>query len=243
MIFIGGLSGTKDFQTEEWNGKGCVRHIGLQQVMSSFTETMSFDWPGTGRSLSVKTFPTTMEEEAMLVQTLAAQKSVLPPYILVAQHIGCYTAITYAMQNPKQVKALVLIHPPPVSAYSPKVLTKSYVEKYPSAAGRIRAFLASKDKWPRVFKSSKVMVHVDMVPKEAPKTMHEENEKALVELEKLFPNRIYHYGASVRIHRNDPYPILATIIRFMKAKERHKTVRKMQRMAKIIVKSPPRKRV
>jgi predicted alpha/beta hydrolase family esterase len=59
-----------------------------------------------------------MAEEAELVQRLAREKNVNPPYILVAQHIGCYTAIAYAMKFAKEVTAIVLIQPPPLSAYA-----------------------------------------------------------------------------------------------------------------------------
>jgi pimeloyl-ACP methyl ester carboxylesterase len=243
VLFIGGLSGPKDEQTEEWNGKGCVQRIGLQRVMSTFTETFSFDWPGTGRSSKYQVFPKTMAEEAELVQRLAKEKQVHPPYILVAQHIGCYTAITYAMKFAKEVTAIVLIQPPPISAYSMPI-PKNYEKMYPAANSRIRAMMNSKHTWPSVFRSTKLVVHLDMVPREAPLAIQEQGKKAMMELEGLFPNIVYHYGATQRIHRIDPYPIIASLVRFfqkMQKAPKSKSARKSRKKQPSFVISPPRK--
>ena len=243
VLFIGGLSGPKDEQTEEWNGKGCVQRIGLQRVMSTFTETFSFDWPGTGRSSKYQVFPKNMAEEAELVQRLAKEKQVNPPYILVAQHIGCYTAIAYAMKFSKEVTAIVLIQPPPISAYSMPI-PKNYEKMYPAANARINAMMNSKNTWPSIFRSTKLMVHLDMVPREAPVAIQEQGKKAMMELEGLFPNIVYHYGATQRIHRIDPYPIIASIVRFfhkMQKAPKSKSGRKSRKKQPSFVISPPRK--
>lgn len=243
VLFIGGLSGPKDEQTEEWNGKGCVQRIGLQRVMSTFTETLSFDWPGTGRSSKYQIYPKTMAEEAELVQRLAKEKNVNPPYILVAQHIGCYTAITYAMKFAKEVTAIVLIQPPPISAYSMSI-PKNYEKLYPAANARINAMMNSKHTWPSVFRSNKLVVHLDMVPCDAPIAIQEQGKKAIIELENVFPHIIYHYGATQRIHRIDPYPIIASIVRFFQNVQKtpkSKSARKSRKKQPSFVISPPRK--
>jgi pimeloyl-ACP methyl ester carboxylesterase len=242
ILFIGGLSGPKDEHTEEWNGKGCVQRIGLQRIMSTFTETFSFDWPGTGRSQKYQVYPKTMAEEAELVQRLAKEKNVNPPYILVAQHIGCYTAIAYAMKFAKEVTAIVLIQPPPLSAYALPI-PKNYEKMYPAANARIHAMMHSRHTWPSIFRSTKLVVHLDMVPRDAPMTIQEQGKKALTELEHLFPHIVYHYGATQRIHRIDPYPIIASIVRFFQKmqKPKSKQPRKSRKKQPSFVVSPPRK--
>jgi pimeloyl-ACP methyl ester carboxylesterase len=230
VVFVGGLSASEEHQTEEWNGSGCVRRVGLQSMMSNYTETLSFDWPGTGRSPTPQKFPQNMDEEANLVYHLLSHHKIAPPYIFVAQSIGCYTTLMYAIKYPRHIHAITLIHPPPLSLYTKLSITKAYEKKHPSSAERIRSMHASISKWPSSFKSSRLVVHLDMVPFDAPKAVHERNDKALYELERYFPNRIYHMGATPRIHKLDPYPILASIVRFLQPKRKPQSIRKRKRI-------------
>ncbi len=153
VLFIGGLGASADSHIGQWNFdetadpdlRATFPSWGIQPMVARYTTTLSFDWPGVGRSCSnTSSFPT-MRDEAVFVRTLATGHGISPPYVVVGHSMGAKTALMMLQRYPNDVLAAVIIDPAPWSTLTDRdaMPTGDHEAHHPSAAARIRAAIAS----------------------------------------------------------------------------------------------------
>jgi pimeloyl-ACP methyl ester carboxylesterase len=233
VIFIGGLGRADDDHIAEWNfdenagaaARARFRYAaptwGVQPMVARYTATLSFDWPGVGGTPAgdPEKLPRTMEEEAAFVRGLAEAHGLAPPFVIVGMSMGAKTALTMLLSRPAEVRAAVLIDPAPFSALSAADAPPSaeYSAEFPTAAARIRAAVASRDRFAmdEIRAADNIVVHLDLVPNDAPLEVRERNVRSVCENEALFKHTVRHYGAGHAIMIADPRPVIASILRFV----------------------------
>lgn len=105
MVFVHGLGGTKDYWTP------LVSALSLADKASLHL----FDLEGHGLSPTHPLTPLTIESFAADLAGVCYLAAASPsnPATIVAHSMGCLIAIRFALDNPKLVKKLVLVGPPP----------------------------------------------------------------------------------------------------------------------------------
>jgi pimeloyl-ACP methyl ester carboxylesterase len=185
-------------------------------MVANYTVTLSFDWP---KVVTPGAYPRTMRNEVELIRDLAARVGVGPPYIMVGASMGGKTALMSRTMYADEVVAAIVIDTAPWSTLDDPEAppTRDYAEKYPSAAARIEAAIASKQR--REFDiaglsaDKQVRVHVDVVPNDAPQEVQERSRRRVAETERDFCQVVRHFGAGHSIMVTDPRAIIADIIR------------------------------
>lgn len=233
VVFIGGLGTAADDQIAEWNfdetAGPAIRqkfpHVtptwGVQPMVARYTKTLSFDWPGTGGSAahSLDALPKTMEEEAIFVRKLAHVHGCDPPLVVVGMSMGAKTALMVRSLYPTEVVGTVLIDPAPFSYLNGEnaIPGVDYETEHPVAARRIRAAVESRDRFgvDKLKTADDVIVHLNLVPNDAPEEVQTRNAASLCENEATFKRTVRHYGAGHAVMVTDPRPVIASILRFV----------------------------
>jgi pimeloyl-ACP methyl ester carboxylesterase len=86
----------------------CQNWLRMQQAVSSFTHTLSYDRGGLGwssRAVSERTPSNLVRELRILLQ----KAQVPPPYVLVGHSFGCLVIRRFAVDHPEEVTGVVLV--------------------------------------------------------------------------------------------------------------------------------------
>ncbi len=99
LLFVHGLGSNLKFWTQQ------LDHFAKQGF-----RVVALDLPGYGKSVKPATFPYTMESMAQVVRGFIANKGLGKP-VLVGHSMGGHTALTFAIQWPGELEALILTAP------------------------------------------------------------------------------------------------------------------------------------
>ena len=191
-------------------------NTGIQGPVSAVTRTMSVDWPGSGESPPWGDMqqPDSLEEEAAVIIQKAKGAGLRPLHVVVAHSFGCHVALALRGRYRGLIKGLILIDPPPYSAYAswPKNMDESTSKRITAGARSILGFDRKE-----IFEADDIVVHVDIVPEDAPEKLVAQNRANLKEYDTMFKRVIRHHGASHHIHFKEPRSIVQSILTMVQA--------------------------
>lgn len=153
--------------------------------------------------------PDSLEEEAAVILHEAKDAGLRPLYVVVAHSFGCHVALAMRGRYRDMIKGLILIDPTPYSAYAslPKNMDESNSKRISVGSKSIQGFDRGE-----ILGADDIVVHVDVVPEDAPERHVTRNRANLKEYNTMFSHVIPHDGATHHIHISEPHSIVQSIL-------------------------------
>jgi pimeloyl-ACP methyl ester carboxylesterase len=200
VLFIPGLDDHKSFNWNEADGliiekTKWARNSGIQEPISKYATTVSFDPPGFGKSIGAKV-PKTVTEYCQIIHDQVSK--FLPNSILVVGHsIGGRVAEVYQTLYPGEVHDVLVLDPTPdfviESLESDDKITQKYINMLRSG------------KYPENIPDN-VHVHYNV---------DESEDIMLTKFMTRYKNPVPHLNQTSHFHIVDPQPIINAIVKIM----------------------------
>jgi len=225
VIFIGGAGDNLeswDFR-EDYASPPTRKYFGASQVgsgiqtpVSEVTATLSFDWPGSGKSVSNADLDSPTKETAF-VASVAASAGLEPPFVLVGHSLGCQTALTMLALRPECVAGIVLIDPMPFDDYAVEVTLESFnvfANEQPNAGMRVLVATQAIPQYDRaaIKKDERILVHFNIDDDELSAGELKAREEAAHTITSQFDNVTIHHNKTHHIHLHEPAAIVSSIL-------------------------------
>jgi pimeloyl-ACP methyl ester carboxylesterase len=189
---------------------------GIQTPVSEATATLSFDWPGSGKSTNKGDWYSP-EKESAFVAAVAASAGLKPPFVLVGHSLGCITALTMLTFRPKDVAGIVLIDPLPFEDYIAYTNHESFhvfANERPEAAMRVVVAAQAIPQYDRaaIKKDKRIRVHYNIDDAELTEEELKGREQGARIVASQFENVTIHHNKTHHIHLQEPDAIIKSIL-------------------------------
>jgi len=225
VIFIGGAGDNLeswDFR-EDYASPATRKYFwasqvgsGIQTPVSEATSTLSFDWPGSGKSASNADLDSPRKECAF-VASVAASAGLKPPFVLVGHSLGCQTALTMLTLRPECVAGLVLIDPLPFDDYATYINHESFnvfANEQPNAGMRVLVATQAIPLYDRaaIMKDKRIIVHFNIDDNELSAEELKARKETARTITSQFHNVTIHHNKTHHIHLHEPDAIINSIL-------------------------------
>jgi len=187
---------------------------GIQTPVSEWTATLSFDWPGSGKSRRNLDLDSP-EKEVAFVEQVILSAGLKPPCVFVGHSIGCITALTILTFRPGLVAGIVLIDPMPFDKYCDYMHRDGFDELKKQAPNGVLRIAQAVSAIPQfdmksIKETDRIAVHFNIDDDDEAKENREEMARVI---KQQYSNVTIHRNKTHHIHLHAPDVIIDSIRR------------------------------